>query len=594
MNINLFMGLNTKKAGPLSNADSQIFKSAKNNELVYDKFKEIMSSIKKHESAENYESIKPPIGDPDITQTNGCASVNDAVEKSKVNESMKSEGHESKSLSIKRLKNIDKKLSELVSFIILANSSGEQKLDNLTIRINDGQLIAADGNKEIIIDSSFFDCLSANITASLDQYLNNVAVYLEDGAAAETVQPGSLAKSGEEISSITLNDVLIEAMFDALNKTLGENGIQGGTPGKTGLVLGQEHAGTTDLDAAGTGESGFVEIPGLGNGLEGIKQPGQSSGQPITDKVSLTEANENSDEGKDGRFISLKQALNRLFKQLDIPLDLIDLKIDSIVGGIKPESEEFKLGKKDFLSLAKKITLELSQLSKNLTVNLEELIPKLETGLTGKFELNSHLAKSLRNSEAFESYAEKLLKPFVFQAVQEGGVINSGGVNSNPAIEKTSVNLADVIMQISSRIINKDGPVIRQLEIMLKPESLGAIRIKVEAAGDGVSIKIQTQYSHTEEIISSNLDMLKNNLSEKGVLLKDLSVFMDLNTGTSGKSFEGFSGFGEALKQGGNPKLYTEADSFEKDSNEAAITENSGADALSDEYNNAYGVDIVA
>ncbi len=154
-------------------------------------------------------------------------------------------------------------------------------------------------------------------------------------------------------------------------------------------------------------------------------------------------------------------------------------------------------------------------------------------------------------------------------------------------------------MQISSKIAAKDGPVIRQLEIMLKPESLGAIRIKVEAAGDGVNIKIQTQYSHTEEIISSNLDMLKNNLSEKGVLLKDLSVFMDLNTGKEEKSFEGFSGFGNEFNRGNSPKQHPEADAIIKnntfkDLSETGATGNTDIDALSDEYKDTYGVDIIA
>ncbi len=51
MNVNLFMGLNVKKSCPLPVADAQISKAAKNNEPVYDKFKEIMGNIKKMELA---------------------------------------------------------------------------------------------------------------------------------------------------------------------------------------------------------------------------------------------------------------------------------------------------------------------------------------------------------------------------------------------------------------------------------------------------------------------------------------------------------------------------------------------------------------
>ncbi len=88
----------------------------------------------------------------------------------------------------------------------------------------------------------------------------------------------------------------------------------------------------------------------------------------------------NSNANQNGRISSLEQAINRLFNQLDIPEDLIDAKIASIIGGLKPDSEELEFKKQDFLNLAKKITVELSRLSKIFTVNLEEIITKIQTG----------------------------------------------------------------------------------------------------------------------------------------------------------------------------------------------------------------------
>ena len=579
MNINLFMGLNIKKSCPLPAQDAQTLKIAKNNEPAYDKFKEIMSDIKKQKLEEKNENIKTLAIDRGVT--------------------------ESKSLSIKRLKNIDEKLYEFLSFIILANSSGEQKIDNLTIRINDGQVIAAAGDKETVIDSSFFNSLAENITTSIDLLLKKISGSFANSGITETneVSAGS-AEANELGSSKTIKDVLIEAVFNALGKTSVNHKIQGGLLGSTNAVLLHEPAGAEQANAE-IREIALTETPDPEVSLQaaqlekGIKQPVQTSGQSVIDDASLVEAGKNSNVRKDGRIISLERALGRLFKQLDVPEGLIDSNIDSIIGSLKQDSEELELGKKNFLNLAKKITVELSQLSKKFTLNLEELIARLETVPSGKFELNSHLVKSLRNTEVIEFYSDKFLKPFVSQPVADPGISNSGAVSNNPVIEKTVVNLADVIMQISSRIITKDGPVLRQLEIMLKPESLGVIRIKVEAAGDGVNIKIQTQYSHTEEIISSNLDMLKNNLSEKGVLLKDLSVFIDLNTGTKEKSFEGFSGFGNEFNRGNSPKQHTETDAIIKnntfkDLSETGKTGNTEIDALNDEYKDKYGVDIVA
>jgi flagellar hook-length control protein FliK len=601
MNINLFMGLNIKKSSALPVSDLQISKFAKAGEPAYDKFKEIMSDIKKHELSENNSSIKATSSEPKVKDSRNSAYIDKIADKNEVNEKVKLKNTESKSLSAKQLKKMDEKLFEFASFLMMVNSSGEQKPDNLTIGIKDGQVIASLGDEEIVINSAFFDSLAANLTANLEQLMKGMSAYFESGSPAE---------QGSWKGSMTLKDALSEAIFDALNKTSGSQEIPGGsTTGETGESL-QQVASGEELLVLQPEIITLAEEQGLGNSLQEIQPEvielvGEASeslvnaSNSIVDN-SLTDASKSSNVKKDGRVVALEQALGRLLKQLDIPGDMIDSKIESIIGSLEQDSEELELGKKNFLNLAKKITVELSQLSKKFTVNLEELIAKLETGQTqGKFGLNGHLAKSLRNSEVFDIYADKVLKPFVFQPTVDPAISSSGAVSTNPVTGNTAVNLADVIMQISSRIISKDSPVIRQLEIMLKPESLGTIRIKVEAAGDGVNIKIQTQYSHTEEIISSNLDMLKNNLSEKGVLLKDLSVFMDLNTGASGKSFEGFSGFGDALNQSNSPKQHPEEGQFAKnrafeDSNKAGEAENTDNDALSNEDNNTYGVDIVA
>ncbi len=601
MNINIFMGSNVKKSSLMPVSDLQISKFAKAGEPAYDKFKEIMSDIKKHELSENNNSIKATSSGPKVKDSRNSADTDKIADKNEVHEKVKLKNTESKSLSAKQLKKMDEKLFEFASFLILVNSSGEQKPDNLTIGIKDGKVIASLGDEEIVINSAFFDSLAANLTANLEQLMKGMAAYFEIGNPAE---------QGNWKGSMTLKDALSEAIFDALNKTSGSQEIQGGSAtGETGESL-QQVASGEELLVLQPEIITLAEEQGLGNSLQEIQPEvielvGEASeslvnaSNTIVDN-SLTDASKSSNVKKDGRIVALEQALGRLLKQLDIPGDMIDSKIESIIGSLDQDSEELELGKKNFLNLAKIITVELSQLSKKFTVNLEELIAKLETGQTqGKFGLNGHLAKSLRNSEVFDIYADKVLKPFVFQPTVDPAISSSGAVSTNPVTGNTAVNLADVIMQISSRIISKDSPVIRQLEIMLKPESLGTIRIKVEAAGDGVNIKIQTQYSHTEEIISSNLDMLKNNLSEKGVLLKDLSVFMDLNTGASGKSFEGFSGFGDALNQSNSPKQHPEEGQLAKnrnfeDSNKAGEAENTDIDALSNEVNNKYGVDIVA
>lgn len=109
MNVSFFMGLNVKKSCPLPAADAQISKAAKNNEPVYDKFKEIMSNIKDKELAENIKRIKNQACYTEKSEINDCAGAEEALENTKTNEKMKFDIAESKSISLKRLRNIDER-----------------------------------------------------------------------------------------------------------------------------------------------------------------------------------------------------------------------------------------------------------------------------------------------------------------------------------------------------------------------------------------------------------------------------------------------------------------------------------------------------
>ncbi len=192
--------------------------------------------LKRWNWQQNSKKTENPAAYPEVSEINDCTGADEALEKNEVNEIIKFDNAESKSLSLRRLKNIDEKLYELISFIILANAPDVEKLDNLTIRINDGQVIAAAGDKEIVINSSFFGSLGENIAASLEQFMKSISAYFEDG----------MTQSGELNSNKTVKDVLTDAIFNALSKNSGSREIPGGPPGKTGEPLQQEPENTLE------------------------------------------------------------------------------------------------------------------------------------------------------------------------------------------------------------------------------------------------------------------------------------------------------------------------------------------------------------
>lgn len=76
-------------------------------------------------------------------------------------------------------------------------------------------------------------------------------------------------------------------------------------------------------------------------------------------------------------------------------------------------------------------------------------------------------------------------------------------------------NIEDsVIFQVTQKLANAVKSGIYEIRLILKPESLGDIRMTIQMDGDIVMARINVENQHVKQIIESNLQNLKNSLEE--------------------------------------------------------------------------------
>jgi hypothetical protein len=95
--------------------------------------------------------------------------------------------------------------------------------------------------------------------------------------------------------------------------------------------------------------------------------------------------------------------------------------------------------------------------------------------------------------------------------------------------------IEDVAYQITRRINIKEGEALKEIELKLEPESLGTINIRVTSMDNRVNVQIKTCSADTNEIINDSISILKSNLIEKGMDVRELSVSVDSN-GSGGEN----------------------------------------------------------
>jgi flagellar hook-length control protein FliK len=101
---------------------------------------------------------------------------------------------------------------------------------------------------------------------------------------------------------------------------------------------------------------------------------------------------------------------------------------------------------------------------------------------------------------------------------------------ADPLLQK---NLEESVMTQVTEKLNaavKNG--ITEMRIMLRPESLGEMHLKIRLEGDVVMAKIYVENQQVKHIVESNLVMLKDALAQHNLQAGTFSV--DVNSGNNG------------------------------------------------------------
>jgi len=88
----------------------------------------------------------------------------------------------------------------------------------------------------------------------------------------------------------------------------------------------------------------------------------------------------------------------------------------------------------------------------------------------------------------------------------------------------TPVNATDVINQIMGRVRAQAGENFTEIRIMLKPENLGDVTLRVLTQNGIVTAQFVAESQRVKEVLESNFNQLRDALSEQGVQISELSV----------------------------------------------------------------------
>jgi hypothetical protein len=88
----------------------------------------------------------------------------------------------------------------------------------------------------------------------------------------------------------------------------------------------------------------------------------------------------------------------------------------------------------------------------------------------------------------------------------------------------TPVNTADVMNQIVSSVRAQAGENFTELRIILRPENLGDVTLRVMTQNGIVTAQFVAENQRVKEALESNFNLLRNALEEQGIELSELTV----------------------------------------------------------------------
>ncbi len=146
--------------------------------------------------------------------------------------------------------------------------------------------------------------------------------------------------------------------------------------------------------------------------------------------------------------------------------------------------------------------------------------------------------------------AEKSSTSDQISGVSHGSVRTQIDIQAS-SLTKTSSTLSNfddsVIRQLSEKISTAVRQGSNEVRVQLRPESLGEVRVAIKVEGDVVTARITVENQQVKQIVESNLQHLRDSLSEHNLSTANVSV--DIGNNGQGR-FDGFSADGSGKSPG--------------------------------------------
>lgn len=558
MNIELLLNTSVQNNKPVNLMVTDYSTDNEDLEAFRSRFDEIIKGAKENKP-------EAEIIDVDISTIKKEDSSSNSAENGKILKISNPATEKDNKVELEKLKIVNRKLYEFVSLLLLMNVNKDINPDSLKIEVNDKKIVLSGAGLDIVLDEKSLSSFTERILNGLESSIDKLIPEISSSSAVSTENPDS---AKVEKANINLKDVFASLILDTVKKVISSD-------------LSTENAAESETIAFNHIEN--IEAEAGTNST--VQEDGLSAQSPsVSEEINMT-TDINSVKTE-----SLEQVIKKLLYEMEADKEIGDIKIKVLN---RTESDTTNIGaeKTKLVNFIKKFTSDFTGIAKHLVRDISKIINYTNVREVPQVTSSNHIIRPIRNAGFFDLGKAEFFNAASMQPVQEIKPQTIGGTEEFQ-IADPSINPADIISRISSGIFDENAQLVKEVQIMLKPESLGVIKIKIETVENGVSIKIQTQYSHTEEIISSNLQMLKNSLSENGVSLKDLIVLSDLNLNS--KDSTGWSGFGNFMQNSPGP-VFSEG-TMTSNANQQNYNLSGEAQLPEDSlgsYQNPYHVDIV-
>ncbi|SPD72697.1 hypothetical protein PITCH_A1500011 [uncultured Desulfobacterium sp.] len=297
-----------------------------------------------------------------------------------------------------------------------------------------------------------------------------------------------------------------------------------------------------DFDCEGTTENSCPEGTGVSNGkIKDCDNPTSVLGKPLISEV----INENSTN----KLIRLKIQQGPLADKETVNFQKSET--DQLSGNGDNENHKNNHQEMANKNLKEFDLKEQIRVSKRVRLGAEDIITSTSNN---KIVINDEI----NSNKDVETVSEKN-NECQFIGSRQSEIKSLDASNQTRFVQTNERTMqSNILSQIISRASSGLRNGLTSIEIRLKPESLGTLRMNISAENNQVSIKIVTEGQLVKEIIESNINLLKSEIQSHGLEVSKVEIVTDHDSGNNQSShgkmkFSQFiAGKENIQQQGGN------------------------------------------